>query len=205
MLFLHLCSLCSKTPKTFEAGEGGLCWQQLWGMVPHVLMWALLEHAGIAWDTQSRHPSIPPEPCQPGTRGWLVSVTTGRAGGHHTRGCLCTKQLPARHFLVSTNYPEVEETGETWRRRMHFAELTRKLFLQTVRAWCSTAAEGEKEMKAQQSKCFAVTFVLDCKLGVGRAWWQSSTHQQQGLSVHQEPEAIAQPAGQAAEAMLKVV
>lgn len=69
--------------------------------------------ASPGWDRLGL-PGIPradtkhfPEPCQPGTRGQLVSVTTGRAGGHRTRRCLCTQQHPARHFLVSTNYPEV--------------------------------------------------------------------------------------------------
>lgn len=107
----------------------------------------------------------------------------------------CLNKLPWSALKYSVCWKELEKREDIGCVLLSWPE--------TVRAWCSTAAEGEKEMKAQQSKCFAVTFVLECKLRAGRAWWQSSTHQQQGL--HQEPEATAQPAGPAAEAMLKVV
>lgn len=45
--------------------------------------------------------------------------------------------------------------------------------------------------------------VLECKLGAGRAQQQPSTRRQRVLHLHGEPEATAQPAGPAAEAMLK--
>lgn len=205
VLLLHH---CQNSPKASKAEEDGdlqlLCWQQLLGTVP--ICWCRIHWDRLGYPEQT--PKHSPRAllarhtwtdgcchCRQSWRALRMQLPL-----HRAVSCQAFSHLNKLPQSAPKPFSLLEGIGEMWRYRLLCAELTRELLLRDVARQQKVRGRWRH---VKDNDVLQWHVVLECKLGAGRAQRQFSTCWQQGLFVHREPEATAQPAGPAARAMLK--